>query len=171
MLGLLIFTSVIQLPKKYLNQSVNDINNIDDLNFPITSEDNTATGTFQELTLTKSILIKPYFIIPGNHDRRRSESDCTDFINLLSNDKYVFERDDFLFVSLHQGYRMQMANLYFTPKDLLWFDSSFKSKSDSSEPIKLITYYSLYEGIVNWYEMTDRIINLNTKICVVCPRT
>ena len=153
-----------------LNQSVNDINAIDDLNFTIVSGDITATGTFQELLLAKSILDKlkkPYFIIPGNHDTKWSESGCTDFIKLWDNDRFVFERNDFLFIGLHQGPRMRMADGYFAPEDLRWFDSLFNSKSDSSKPIIFVTHYPLDESIANWYEMTDRLKNLNTKI-VLC---
>jgi outer membrane protein assembly factor BamB/predicted phosphohydrolase len=153
-----------------LNQSVNDINSIDDLNFTIVSGDITATGTLQELSLAKSILDKlnkPYYIIPGNHDTKWSESGCTDFIKLWANDRFVFEQDDFLFIGLHQGPRMRMADGFFAPEDLRWFDSLFKSKSDSSMPLIFITHYPLDESIANWYEMTDRLKNLNTNI-VLC---
>lgn len=153
-----------------LNQSVNDINTIDDLNFTIVSGDITATGTFKELSLAKTILDKlnkPYYIIPGNHDTKWSESGCTDFIKLWGNDRFVFIRDDFLFIGLHQGPRMRMADGFFAPEDLRWFDSFFKSKYDSSKPLIFITHYPLDESIANWYEMTDRLKNLNTKI-VLC---
>lgn len=153
-----------------LNQSVNDINSIDDLNFTIISGDITATGTQKELLLAKSILDrlkKPYFIIPGNHDTKWSESGCTDFKKLWGNDRFVFEKDGFLFIGLHQGPRMRMADGFFAPEDLRWFDSLFKSESDSTKPLIFITHYPLDESIANWYEMTDRLKNLNTKI-VLC---
>lgn len=153
-----------------LNQSVNDINSIDDLSFTIISGDITATGTLQELSLAKSILErlkKPYFIIPGNHDTKWSESGCTDFIKLWNNDRFVFEKDSFLFIGLHQGPRMRMADGFFAPEDLKWFDSLFKSESDSTKPLIFITHYPLDESIANWYEMTDRLKNLNAKI-ILC---
>ncbi|WP_337873001.1 PQQ-binding-like beta-propeller repeat protein [Ignavibacterium sp.] len=153
-----------------LKQSVNDINKIDDLKFIIVSGDITATGTLKELSLAKTILDKlknPYFIIPGNHDTKWSESGCTDFIKLWGNDRFVFEIENFLFVGLHQGPRMRMADGFFAPEDLRWFDSIFISKSNSTKPMIFITHYPLDESVANWYEMTDRLKNLNTKI-VLC---
>lgn len=150
--------------------SVNDINSIDDIDFIIVSGDITATGTLQELSKAKSILgklHKPYYIIPGNHDTKWSESGCTDFIKLWGNDRFNFEYKNYLFVGLHQGSRMRMADGHFAPEDLRWFDSLFKTKSDSIKQLIFITHYPLDESIANWYEMTDRLKSLNTKL-VLC---
>uniref|UniRef100_A0A7V3E7Y1 Metallophosphoesterase n=1 Tax=Ignavibacterium album TaxID=591197 RepID=A0A7V3E7Y1_9BACT len=150
--------------------SVNDINSIDDIDFIIVSGDITATGTLQELSKAKSILDKlkkPYYIIPGNHDTKWSESGCTDFIKLWGNDRFTFEYKNYLFVGLHQGPRMRMADGHFAPEDLRWFDSLFKTKSDSIKQLIFITHYPLDESIANWYEMTDRLKSLNTKL-VLC---
>ena len=72
----------------------------------------------EELSLAKSILDdlnKPYYIIPGNHDTKWSESGCTDFLKLWGNDRFVFDNDKFLFIGLHEGPRMRMADGYFEP--------------------------------------------------------
>lgn len=153
-----------------LVNSVNDINSLDEIDFIIVSGDITATGTLQELSKAKSILDKlnkPYYIIPGNHDTKWSESGCTDFIKLWGNDRFTFEYKNYLLVGLHQGPRMRMADGYFAPEDLRWFDSLFKTKSDSLKPLIFITHYPLDESIANWFEMTDRLIGLNTKL-VLC---
>ncbi|MCX8104947.1 MAG: PQQ-binding-like beta-propeller repeat protein [Ignavibacterium album] len=150
--------------------SVNDINSLDEIDFIIVSGDITATGTLQELSKAKSILDKlkkPYYIIPGNHDTKWSESGCTDFIKLWGNDRFTFEYKNYLFVGLHQGPRMRMADGHFAPEDLRWFDSLFKTKSDSIKQLIFITHYPLDESIANWYEMTDRLKSLNTKL-VLC---
>lgn len=150
-----------------LNQSVQDINSFDDIDFTIVSGDITATGTLAELTTAKSILDKlkkPYYIIPGNHDTKWSESACTDFIKLWGNDRFNFEFDKICFVGLHQGPRMRMADGYFAPEDLRWFDSLFRTKYDSTKPLIFITHYPLDESIANWYEMTRRLKALNTKV-------
>ncbi len=150
-----------------LTRSVNDINSFDDIDFTIVSGDITATGTLQELKSAKTILDKlenPYYIIPGNHDTKWSESGCTDFIKLWGNDRFVFEHKGFLFIGLHQGPRMRMADGHFAPEDLRWFDSLIVSISDSNQPIIFVTHYPLDENIANWYEMLDRLKNLNTKI-------
>lgn len=152
-----------------LINSVNDINSFDDIDFTIVSGDITATGTLTELTKAKSILDqlkKPYYIIPGNHDTKWSESGCTDFIKLWGNDRFVFEYDKFLFIGLHQGPRMRMADGHWALEDLRWFDSLIVSKPNSNQPIIFVTHYPLDESIDNWYEMLDRLKNLNTKVAI-----
>lgn len=150
-----------------LIRSVNDINLSKDISFTIVSGDITATGTLTELSLAKKILDeleKPYYIIPGNHDTKWSESGCTDFIKLWGKDRFVFEYDKYLFIGLHQGPRMRMADGYFAPEDLRWFDSLVVSVSNSNQPIIFVTHYPLNEEITNWYEMLDRLKNVNTQV-------
>jgi len=150
-----------------LRSSVNDINSFNDISFTIISGDITATGTLEELSLAKSILDdlkKPYYIIPGNHDTKWSESGCTDFLKLWGNDRFVFEYDKFLFIGLHEGPRMRMADGYFAPEDLRWFDSLIVSMPNSNKPVIFVTHYPLDEGIANWYEMLDRLKNINTQV-------
>ncbi len=59
---------------------------------------------------------------------------------------------------------MRMADGHFAPEDLRWFDSLIVSISDSNQPIIFVTHYPLDESIANWYEMLERLKNLNTKI-------
>ncbi|HCY78037.1 MAG TPA: hypothetical protein DHV28_19190 [Ignavibacteriales bacterium] len=150
-----------------LRSSINDINSFSDISFTIVSGDITATGTLEELSLAKTILDdlkKPYFIIPGNHDTKWSESGCTDFLKLWGNDRFVFDYDKFLFIGLHEGPRMRMADGYFAPEDLQWFDSLIASLPNSNKPIIFVTHYPLDEGIADWYEMLDRLKNINTQV-------
>ena len=153
-----------------LIRSVNDINSFYDIDFTIVSGDITAVGSLSELTLTKTILDeldKPYYIIPGNHDTKWSESGCIDFIKLWGNDRFVFEYDKFLFIGLHEGPRMRMADGYFAPEDLRWFDSLIASLPYSNQPIIFVTHYPLNEEIANWYEMLDRLKNINTQVVLL----
>ena len=152
-----------------LERSVKDINSQDDVNFTIVSGDITAIGSLSELTTAKSILDKlekPYYIIPGNHDTKWSESGCTDFIKLWSNDRFVFEEQGILFIGLHEGPRMRMADGYFAPEDLRWFDSLTVSLPNPKQPLVFVTHYPLDEGIANWYEMLDRLKKLDTQLTI-----
>ncbi len=153
--------------KDDLIRSVKDINSFDDVSFTIVSGDITATGTLKELTEAKLILDdlkKPYYIIPGNHDTKWSESGCTDFIKLWGDDRFVFNYDKYLFIGLHEGPRMRMADGYFAPEDLRWFDSIVKEMKDPEQPIIFITHYPLNEETANWYEMLNRLDKLNVKV-------
>ncbi len=153
--------------KDDLIRSVNDINSFNDIDFIIVSGDITATGTLAELKDAKIILDnlkKPYYIIPGNHDTKWSESGCTDFIKLWGSDRFVFNYEKFLFIGLHEGPRMKMADGYFAPEDLRWFDSVTVNIHDHNQPIIFVTHYPLDESIANWYEMTNRLTKLNVKV-------
>ena len=152
-----------------LQRSVTDINSSDSISFTIISGDITATGTLEELTLAKQVLDnleKPYYIIPGNHDTKWSESGCTDFIKLWGNDRFNFEFDRFLFIGLHEGPRMRMADGHWAPEDLRWFDSLNVSLPNSNQPIIFVTHYPLNDEIDNWYVMLDRLKNANTKVAL-----
>lgn len=150
-----------------LRISVNDINSFDDIDFTIISGDITAIGSLEELSLAKSILDeleKPYYIIPGNHDCKWSESGSMDFIKLWGNDRFVFEFGKYLFIGLHQGPRMRMADGFWAPEDMRWLDSVLANLSDSNQPLIFITHYPLDQGIANWYEVLDRLKNFNTQL-------
>ena len=150
-----------------LRISVNDINSFDDIDFTIISGDITAIGSLEELSLAKSILDeleKPYYIIPGNHDCKWSESGSIDFIKLWGNDRFVFEYGKYLFIGLHQGPRMRMADGFWAPEDLRWLDSVLAALPDSNQPLIFVTHYPLDEGIANWYEVLDRLKNFNTQV-------
>ncbi|MFO7525112.1 MAG: PQQ-binding-like beta-propeller repeat protein [Ignavibacteriaceae bacterium] len=153
-----------------LEKSVTDINSIDDVKFTIISGDITAIGSLEELSIAKGILDQleqPYYIIPGNHDCKWSESGSTDFIKLWGDDRFVFEYDKYLFIGLHQGPRMRMADGYWAPEDISWLDSVLASLSDSNQPLIFITHYPLDEGIANWFEVLDRLKNYNTQVVLV----
>lgn len=149
-----------------LRISVNDINSFNDIDFTIISGDITAIGSLEELSLAKEILDKlrmPYYIIPGNHDCKWSESGSTDFIKLWGDDRFVFEFDKYLFIGLHQGPRMRMADGFWAPEDIRWLDSVLYTLPNSNQPLFFVTHYPLDEGIANWYEVLDRLKNFNTQ--------
>lgn len=149
-----------------LRISVNDINSFNDIEFIIVSGDITAIGSLEELSIAIEILDKlkmPYYIIPGNHDCKWSESGSTDFIRLWGDDRFVFEFDKYLFIGLHQGPRMRMADGFWAPEDIRWLDSVLASLPNSNQPLFFVTHYPLDEGIANWYEVLDRLKNFNTQ--------
>jgi len=153
-----------------LRRSVNDINSSGNIEFTIISGDITSDGALSDLTKAKNILDKlnkPYYIIPGNHEAKWSESGCTDFIKLWGKERFVFEYDKFMFIGLYQGPLMRMADGHFSPQDLRWFDSVITKIPDPDKPIIFVTHYPLDESIANWYEMTNRLKNINTQV-VLC---
>ncbi|MGE5432583.1 MAG: PQQ-binding-like beta-propeller repeat protein [Syntrophomonadaceae bacterium] len=152
-----------------LKRSVDDINNRHEVDFTIVSGDITQTGKGSDLRLAKSILDrlkKPYYIIPGNHDTKWSESGATDFIRLWGKDRFVFRYSGILFIGLHEGPLMRMADGHFAPEDLRWMDSTLAGIS-KEEPVVIVTHYPVDSQIDNWYELLNRIKPYNVKCILV----
>ncbi|MFH0990637.1 MAG: PQQ-binding-like beta-propeller repeat protein [bacterium] len=151
-----------------LSLSIQDINSLRDIHFVILSGDITEMGTNIQIELAKSILDSlrlPYYIIPGNHDTKWSESGCTRFSEIFKKDRFVFDAAGFRFIGMHQGPIMKMGDGHFAPEDLRWLDSIL-TESKTREII-FVTHYPLDDGIDNWYEVLDRLKAQNTKVVLV----
>lgn len=153
-----------------LSWAMHDINGMGDIDFTVLSGDITETGKGRDLELAKAILDslkKPYYIIPGNHDTKWSESGATKFPQLWGSDKFVFEFDGFRFIGLHEGPLMRMGDGHFSPEDLRWLDSVLVSLPSREQPLILVTHYPVDPSIDNWYELLDRVKRHNTKVILV----
>lgn len=148
-----------------LSNSVHDINLLHGINFTIISGDITEMGTGEQLKLAKQILdgLKTkYYIIPGNHDCKWSESGATEFPKLFGSDRFLFEYKNYLFIGLHEGPILKMGDGHWAPEDLRWLDSTLKNIS-MQKRIFFVTHYPVDNGIDNWYEVLDRMKNYNTQ--------
>ncbi len=153
-----------------LSRAVHDINAMKDVAFVLLSGDITEMGSNDQLILAKRILDslnRPYYIVPGNHDTKWSESGCTMFRRLWGNDRFVFDNHGFRFIGMHEGPIMKMGDGHFAPEDLRWIDSVLTSMSDPDQPIIFLTHYPLDSGIDNWYEMTTRLRRRNVQAVLV----
>ena len=153
-----------------LVNSVRDINSFTDIDFVILSGDVTETGKTADLERTKNILDslrKPYYIIPGNHDTKWSESGCTKFSQIFGSDRFVFDYNGIRFIGMHEGPIMRMGDGHFSPEDLRWLDSTLSKITDLSKPIIFVTHYPVDNSIDNWFEVSDRLKKFNTKM-ILC---
>ncbi|MDE3059265.1 MAG: PQQ-binding-like beta-propeller repeat protein, partial [Bacteroidota bacterium] len=153
-----------------LRISVHDLDTLNNIAFIILSGDITELGWNDQFRLAKSMLDslnKPYYIIPGNHDTKWSESGCTMFDRVWGNDRFVFEYGGFRFIGLHEGPIMRMGDGHFAPEDLRWLDSVLTALPDKKQPLIFITHYPVDPSIDNWYEITDRLKRFNTQV-ILC---
>ncbi|HAL55047.1 MAG TPA: metallophosphoesterase [Bacteroidetes bacterium] len=153
-----------------LSASVHDLNSLQDVAFVILSGDITEMGSNGQLELAKAILDslnKPYYLVPGNHDTKWSESGCTTFPQLFGNDRFVFEHGGYRFIGLHQGPIMKMGDGHFAPEDLRWVDSVLTNLPDPDQPLFIVTHYPLDSGIDNWYLLLEKIKRRNTQAVLV----
>ena len=153
-----------------LRASMHEINANGGVDFVILSGDVTESGKSADLELTKRILDSltvPYYIIPGNHDTKWSESGCTEFPHLWGDDKFAFEFGGYRFIGLHEGPIMRMGDGHFAPEDLRWLDGVLAKLKNKRQPIIFVTHYPLDPGLDNWYELIARAKKFNTKVVLV----
>ncbi|MDQ7817993.1 MAG: PQQ-binding-like beta-propeller repeat protein [Melioribacteraceae bacterium] len=153
-----------------LINTVRDINTLNDIDFVILSGDITETGKTTDLVVAKKILENlsmPYYVIPGNHDTKWSESGCTKFSQVFGSEKFVFDYEGIRFIGMHEGPIMRMGDGHFSPEDLRWLDTTLFKITNKNQPIIFITHYPVNNQIDNWYEALDRLKKFNTKV-ILC---
>lgn len=152
-----------------LRTIVNDINHRSDIQFVIASGDIAEKGRNDELELAKRILDSlkvKYYIVPGNHDTKWSESACTKFIELWKDDKFTFEFNGVKFIGLCSGIPWRGGGGHIFPEDLTWLDETLKDTPDQQELI-YVQHHQLDAETDNWFEITNRLRNKNIVTALV----
>lgn len=143
-----------------LLQIVNDINN-QDIKFTIITGDVTEKGFNSELIQAKETLNKlkrPYFIIPGNHDTKWSESGCTKFNELFGSNKFIFNVDDYTFIGLNSGVPLRGGGGHISPEDINWLKNRL-NKISLQTKIIFAVHHQLDKEIDNY----KNVINLLSR--------
>lgn len=140
-----------------LRRTVADLNTLNDLSFAIITGDITESGKDDDFRTAKQILDSleiPWYIIPGNHDMKWSESGGTSFPKIFGSERFVFDMQEYSFIGLHQGPRMRMGDAYWTADDIHWLDSLLNVFQKNNRKVIIATHYPADSGIANWYEVT-----------------
>ena len=149
-----------------LIRTVNDINAQNDIDFVILSGDITEFGSDQELLLAKQILDrlnKPWYIIPGNHDSKWSESGNNSFVRVFGDEKFVFEKGGFLFIGTASGPNMRMAPGLVPREQIVYLDSVLAHMPDPEQPVIFVNHYPLDESLSNGYQVIDLLKTRNIQ--------
>jgi outer membrane protein assembly factor BamB len=152
-----------------LRRTVRDINAIDSLAFVIVSGDVTEFGSDSELLLAKAILDslnKPWYIIPGNHDTKWSESGANSFRVVFGDEAFAFTHGGWLFLGTNSGPNMRMGPGQIPRENIVWLDSVLSVPENREMKIVSVNHYPLDEGLNNWYELTDRLRKLDTRLAL-----
>ncbi len=150
-----------------LRRTVADINASDSLAFAIFSGDITEFGSDAELHLAKQILdslTKPWYIVPGNHDTKWSESGGNSFRIIFGAETFSFKHGSFLFIGTNSGPNMRMGPGQIPRENIVWLDSLLAATPDKNTPIIFINHYPLDPGLNNWYEAIDRLKSRNIQL-------
>jgi len=152
-----------------LRRTVEDINAIDSLAFVIISGDVTEFGSDSELLLAKEILgslRKPWYIIPGNHDTKWTESGANSFRRIFGAEAFAFRHDGWLFLGTNSGPNMRMGPGQIPRENIVWLDSVLSMPANRELKIISVNHYPLDNGLNNWYELTDRLRKLDTRLAL-----
>jgi 3',5'-cyclic AMP phosphodiesterase CpdA len=132
---------------------VNDINKRDDIKFVVATGDITEKGRNSELELAKQILDSlkvDYYILPGNHDTKWSESGCTKFKELWGDDKFHFEFQNVKHIGINSGIPWRGGGGHVSVESLQWLENALKQTSTSKEIIYYI-HHALDGDVDNWF--------------------
>lgn len=151
-------------------RTVDDINLQADIDFVILSGDVTEFGSEAELLEAKSIiskLNKPYYVTPGNHDSKWSESGNNDFVRIFGAEGFSFEKNGFLFIGTASGPNMRMAPGLIPREQMVFLDSILVHIKNPNQPIIFVNHYPLDESLSNWYEVIDLLKTRNVQVSLL----
>ena len=153
-------------PTEDLKRSVEQINATPGVDFVLVTGDLTEEGDRTTMLVVKSILDRlkvKYYVIPGNHETKWSDSGCTAFSEIFGGERFKFEHKGFLFLGFNSGPLMRMAYGHVVPQDITWMKQEM-DKVGKDKPVILVTHYPMQDGDVdNWYDVTDAVRPYNIR--------
>ncbi|MDP2336192.1 MAG: PQQ-binding-like beta-propeller repeat protein [Bacteroidota bacterium] len=153
-----------------LVRTIDDINRQTDVDLVILSGDITEFGSDQELLEAKEIiskLNKPWYIVPGNHDSKWSESGNNSFVRIFGAEGFAFEKNGFLFIGTASGPNMRMAPGLVPREQMVFLDSILGHMKNPDEPIIFVNHYPLDESLSNGYEVIDKLKTRNIQVSLL----
>lgn len=157
---------------KDLQNSIDEINQTDSLDFVIVSGDLTDAGDKYSMQLVRHELDRltiPYHVTSGNHETKWSESGCTDFDNVFGSNRFEFAHKGVYFIGFNSGPVIKMSDGHVAPQDISWLARQLHkaSLSDQVKYIIPVTHYPLQTGDVdNWFDLTDLLRQYNVQ-CII----
>ena len=148
-----------------LQAVVQDMNLKKEVSFVVATGDITESGKAEDLKNAKQILDKlnvPYYIIPGNHDTKWSESGAKVFSELWKDDKFIFTYDNTVLIGLNSGIPWRGGGGHVAPEDLRWLDSLLSTIPQEKE-ILFFVHHQLDKEVDNWFKVTNILAKRNVK--------
>lgn len=152
-----------------LRAVVENINNLNEIDFVVATGDISEKGLNSELELAKQILDglnKKYYIIPGNHDTKWSESGCTKFKDLWGDDKFVFDSKGIKHIGINSGIPWRGGGGHISVEDLDWLKSVLEN-TPADAKIFLYVHHPLDGDVDNWYKATNLLAGRSIKAVFV----
>jgi outer membrane protein assembly factor BamB/predicted phosphohydrolase len=141
--------------------------NAGDFDLVVIAGDLSNQGSCDELTNVKTILDEltiPYLVIPGNHETNWSESAGQGFRRLWNDDRFFFQKENFLLAGINTGPFMRMGDGHVKQEDINWLRAQLETSMKHDKQLLFFAHYPLAEGLDQWYEVTDILNTYHTPI-------
>ena len=139
-----------------LQNIIKEINN-SDFEFVVVTGDLTNRGADDELKQVHSILSElkiPYYVISGNHETNWSESAGLTYKKIFGEDRFVFSKEEYLFIGFPCGPYMKMGDGFVKHEDVLWLDKTLKdSLKNNNKKVLNFAHYPLDNSVSNYKEV------------------
>lgn len=150
-----------------LRQAIEDINNIDTLDFVILTGDLTEFGVTSEFALLRRMmdsLNKPYYMVDGNHDVNWSENGTTSFEKFFKGNapRFCFDANGIRFIGCGSGPMLRMGAPHIPREEINWL-KEILSGTHKDQPIIFINHFPQFEEIANSYEVTNILKKYNVQ--------
>ena len=151
-----------------LQKTVADINSRADLEFVLLAGDITEFGADAELLEAREILSrleKPWYIVPGNHDSKWSESGCNSFAQIFGGETFSCLHKGLLFIGTASGPNMRMAPGLVPREQLLELEELLSGAGE--QPIIFVNHYPLNEELANSGALLRLLKRRNIQACLL----
>lgn len=150
-----------------LVQAIEDINQMDSVEFVILSGDLTEFGVTSEFALLKEKLAdlkKPYYMVDGNHDVNWSENGTTTFEHYFKGNapRFCFDAHGIRFIGCGSGPMLRMGAPHIPREELNWVKGILDT-TNINQPIIFVNHFPQFEEIANSYELTNIIKGHNVQ--------
>ncbi|MFO7446774.1 MAG: PQQ-binding-like beta-propeller repeat protein [Ignavibacteriaceae bacterium] len=148
-----------------LQNIVADINSRNDIEFVVVTGNITETGSSSELQKAEEILDAlntPYYVIPGPHDTRWSESGCLEFNYLWGSENFIFDHNGTRHIGINSSICWQGGGGHISPQNIAWLQQIFDTTNVLQE-IYIYVHHPLNNTIDNWYQVTNLLAGKNIK--------
>ncbi|WP_224998267.1 PQQ-binding-like beta-propeller repeat protein [Cesiribacter sp. SM1] len=149
---------------KGLAAIVEDINQNPEIDFVLHAGDVSDFGTASQLADAKNLmegLTKPYYIVPGNHDTGWSDSGGLTYNVHWKDQKFLADIGGVRFIGVSTGPYGRMSRGYVPLDQMRWLDS-LVMVTPKDQRVVFLTHYPLDEGLSNYYQLIEKLRELNT---------
>jgi outer membrane protein assembly factor BamB len=148
-----------------LQNAINDINSREEIKFVVITGDISEKGSNAELEKAKEMLDMisvPYYVIPGSHDTKWSESGNTKFIELWQNDNFCFDFNNIRHIGINTAIFRQGGGGHVSPETLKWLKEVLDT-TDAAQPIYLYAHHPMDSTVDNGFMVTNLLKEKNTR--------